>query len=118
MGMKKLKKYEKINFADFYFVKEKRPHLAAPGIYAIFCEATERAYFLTSDDVLERMDYYLDEITFDNFEGPKDLLEDLKRYKWDSFWFIIFVVGPEWKSIRKSEREMEHLKKIWPYNFY
>lgn len=118
MSMKKLKKYEKINFADFEYVKEKRPHLAAPAIYAIFCEPTRRAYFFASTNVLEQMHYYLEEIIFDLFEGPKDLLNDLKLYPFDSFWFIIFTVSPEWKNIRKSEREVENIKKTWPYGFY
>ena len=97
---------------------EKRPHLAAPGIYAIFCEPTGRAYFFDSENILEQMDYYLEEIIFDLFQGPKDLLNDLKLYPFDSFWFIIFTVGPEWKNIRKSELEVENIKKTWPYGFY
>lgn len=118
MSMKKLKNYEKINFADFPFVKTKRPYLAAPGIFAIFCNVNKRAYFESSPNILEEMEFEQDDILNDLFEGPKDLISDFKKYEWDSFYFIIIAVGKEWKPIPKCLKEIENVKKSWPYSLY
>lgn len=71
-------------------MKEKRPHLAAPEVYAIFCDTTELACFKSSSDILEEMDCNIEELL--GGRGQKGLLEDLKRFSWDSFWFIFSML--------------------------
>lgn len=118
MSIKKLKNYEKIKLLDFSYVKEKRLHLKQPGIYAIFCEESQRAYFHLSLDILEQMDCDVQQLSYDFYEGPKELLDDVKTYGLSSFWFIIFVFGPEWKFRRKCYKEIEKIKENWPYGLY
>ena len=118
MTMKKLKKYEKINLINFEYVKEKSSHLAAPGIYAIFCEATERAYIDSSSNVLESLESQFDEILDNYYQGPMDLLLDLKKFDLGRFWFIILAIGPELKTFPKRQAELHKTKANWPYGIY
>lgn len=118
MSIRKIKNYQKINFADFQYLKPKRQDLAVPGIFAIFCDTTKKAYFESSSNILQEMDCEQDDLLNNLFQGPKELIQDVNTYEWTSFWFLIIKVGAEWKSIPKCLKEIEFQKEIWPYSLY
>lgn len=89
-----------------------------PGLYAIYCNKTNKIYFGESSNVLSRVGrhhHYLKTGNSDCFS----LQNDFNLYGETSFSFFILSVGPQWNDTqerRKKEKELIAANKGKVYN--
>lgn len=78
------------------------------GIYAIYCNKTNKIYFGESSNILSRLGrhyHYLKTGTSDCFS----LQKDFNLYGETSFSFFILSVGPQWSDLQKRRKKEDEL---------
>jgi hypothetical protein len=79
-----------------------------PGLYEIYCCATNRSYFGQSENVLYRLGrHYNDLETNKNHEVP-ELQADWETYGRTSFEFRPLEIGPDWAEKKKRIRKEQY----------
>lgn len=79
-----------------------------PGIYAIYCNKTNKIYFGESSNVFSRLGRHYHHLK----TGTSDcssLQNDFNLYGETSFSFFILSVGPQWSDLQKRRKKEDEL---------
>jgi hypothetical protein len=79
-----------------------------PGIYAIYCNKTNKIYFGESSNVLSRLGRHHHHLKTGSSDCSS-LQKDLNTYGETSFSFFILSVGPQWSDLQKRRKKEDEL---------
>lgn len=92
--------------------------LKHPGVIGIHSVARNKTYFLHSENCWARMSKLCSDLVFERTSESDELSCSKSRDGLESLTFIIFTLGPKWKSFEKREKALRTIKKNWSYESF